>query len=459
MVPHVAQHVYHRGAAVMGSLVQGDTIAPLAGNIRLSSAFRLVPLPDSDEYLLDVDGDAGSPVLDLDAIPGTLSAGKLYGEATLDNLTTEGLSVHSSVDLGFVGGGDPPLIVSATSGLVANLNADKVDGEHGSYYLDRAHHTNTQAFSTVTEFSASNAVNLVFASPGSGGAGPMAIRALVAGDIPVLDAAKITSGIFARAQLPTQVAYEDEANTYTHDQRFNTLLSQGIAPSASVAFLLSLDGALTGTSQSGINADTRFSSAATSLGRAVAVRLRTSAASFTMATGTAIAVMDAVKGTGSTITTLIGLDISNQTQGATNYSIRTGAAQCQFGGLVNIAGALDHDGSTAGFFGVTPAARPAALTQTYATATRTHAARTAVALTDSIAGTVSTTLAAIPDPADTPVTADALRDDLVANVLPKIRNALSSIVDAISKRKADCENTAQFANVLADDLQTLGLEQ
>lgn len=46
---------------------------------------------------------------------------------------------------------------------------------------------------------------------------------------------------------------------------------------------------------------------------------------------------------------------------------------------------------------------------------------------DSIGGTVSGTLAAIPNPADTPASADALRDDLVANVLPTIRNAFSTL--------------------------------
>jgi len=46
-------------------------------------------------------------------------------------------------------------------------------------------------------------------------------------------------------------------------------------------------------------------------------------------------------------------------------------------------------------------------------------------LTDSIGaggGTVDGTLQDLPDPADTPASADALRDDLVANVLPVIRN-------------------------------------
>lgn len=56
-------------------------------------------------------------------------------------------------------------------------------------------------------------------------------------------------------------------------------------------------------------------------------------------------------------------------------------------------------------------------------------------LTDNIGGTVNTTLDAIPDPADSPATADALRDDLVANALPEIRDALSTLashVDAVT---------------------------
>ncbi|MCC6426276.1 MAG: hypothetical protein IT435_05595 [Phycisphaerales bacterium] len=47
---------------------------------------------------------------------------------------------------------------------------------------------------------------------------------------------------------------------------------------------------------------------------------------------------------------------------------------------------------------------------------------TITALTDNSAGTANNTIQAIPDPADSPATADALRDGLVANVLPAIRN-------------------------------------
>jgi hypothetical protein len=67
-----------------------------------------------------------------------------------------------------------------------------------------------------------------------------------------------------------------------------------------------------------------------------------------------------------------------------------------------------------GLWGATPVVQPSGAAQ--------------AALTDSIAGTVADAIAAIPDPADTPLTADALRDDLVTNVLPKIRDALSSLI-------------------------------
>lgn len=61
-----------------------------------------------------------------------------------------------------------------------------------------------------------------------------------------------------------------------------------------------------------------------------------------------------------------------------------------------------------------------------------YQAATVTALTDSIGGSVNATLSAIPDPADSPATADALRDDLVTNALPKVRNALSSIASTVN---------------------------
>jgi hypothetical protein len=120
---------------------------------------------------------------------------------------------------------------------------------------------------------------------------------------------------------------------------------------------------------------------------------------------------------------------------------------------------LQASGRSLGFYGVTPVARPSALTQTYSTADRTHAARTAAALTDNTTGTITTTLAALPNPADAPATADALRDDLVANLIPVLRNALATLTDQVNKIRTDQLDTAQFVNSLVDDLQLLGLEQ
>lgn len=53
-------------------------------------------------------------------------------------------------------------------------------------------------------------------------------------------------------------------------------------------------------------------------------------------------------------------------------------------------------------------------------------------LTDSTAGTPGATLVAMPDPADAPGTPDALRDDLVANTLPPIRNNFASLAAKIN---------------------------
>lgn len=67
------------------------------------------------------------------------------------------------------------------------------------------------------------------------------------------------------------------------------------------------------------------------------------------------------------------------------------------------------------------------------------------ALTDSVGGSQSRTLASIPDPADSPLTADALRDDLVANVLPKIRDAVSGLADFSNDLRTNMRATGEMA--------------
>lgn len=101
---------------------------------------------------------------------------------------------------------------------------------------------------------------------------------------------------------------------------------------------------------------------------------------------------------------------------------------------ITIDGALDHDGSTAGLYGVTPVARPAAYTQTYVTATRTHAAATADAVAETAATNVAPWGYGSQAQADAvPIEINDLRDDLL--------------------------NLKQLVNQVIDDLQALGALQ
>lgn len=91
---------------------------------------------------------------------------------------------------------------------------------------------------------------------------------------------------------------------------------------------------------------------------------------------------------GATIGTQIGLDVELLT-GTTTYAIRTAANRCLFGGEVEIDGALNHDGSTVGFFGVTPAARAAAYNVTNLVTDRSYNANaTTVAELADVLGTL-----------------------------------------------------------------------
>lgn len=108
----------------------------------------------------------------------------------------------------------------------------------------------------------------------------------------------------------------------------------------------------------------------------------------------------------------------------------TGLVTVEAGLLVH--NALRHDGSTAGFFGVTPASRPSALVQTYSTADRTLGAYTANAQGTAYTGATD---------------GEAKLADL---------NALRV---AYENLRAFVEDLAQHHNALVDDLQALGLER
>lgn len=60
------------------------------------------------------------------------------------------------------------------------------------------------------------------------------------------------------------------------------------------------------------------------------------------------------------------------------------------------------------------------------------------ALTSNVGGaTPDGTVGAIPDPADTPASADALRDDLVANTIPAVRDALREVITKVNALAAE----------------------
>jgi len=103
------------------------------------------------------------------------------------------------------------------------------------------------------------------------------------------------------------------------------------------------------------------------------------------------------------------------------------------GAEANVVGALNHDGSTVGFYGVTPAARPSAYTQTYSTADKTHANVTSAAVVTTAA----------------------------TNVAPYgyAQAQADAIPVAINATQADLLDLKQLLNSVIDDLQALGLLQ
>jgi len=67
------------------------------------------------------------------------------------------------------------------------------------------------------------------------------------------------------------------------------------------------------------------------------------------------------------------------------------------------------------------------------------------ALVDNTTGVADNTLAAIPNPADAPATADALRDDIVANDLPAIRNNFADLAAQINAIRTSLRNAGLMA--------------
>jgi hypothetical protein len=115
----------------------------------------------------------------------------------------------------------------------------------------------------------------------------------------------------------------------------------------------------------------------------------------------------------------------------------------------NLLGDINHDGSNIGFFGTAPAAQTAAYTQTYATASRTHANPTGAQL--SITFTTD-------DPAITPDGSVTIADGDTPTV-NELLEYCEELNDQINNLVADVANAKQVLNSVLDDGQTYGLLQ
>jgi hypothetical protein len=98
------------------------------------------------------------------------------------------------------------------------------------------------------------------------------------------------------------------------------------------------------------------------------------------------------------------------------------------------------------FWGAPPIVRPSAYTQTYATADKTHAARTYSTVPDNTGGSVITEL-----PAIAAGTAYAQLD------MVRVRNCISTLNSQINKLTADHLDSAQVLNSLINDLRSAGI--
>jgi len=133
-----------------------------------------------------------------------------------------------------------------------------------------------------------------------------------------------------------------------------------------------------------------------------------------------------------------------QTKMADITVANTVAGTQTFSGTVTLSGALDHDGTTVGFYGVTPTTRPTAYTQTYSTADKTHANPTATALTHSaVGGTADGTLVDC---------TNSYSEAAVEENFKECATAINAII-------VDLADLKQLVNSVIDDLQAIGLLQ
>jgi hypothetical protein len=348
--------------------------------------------------------DGGSiNVYGIQAVHESVDHVTIYGD------TFSGVGIYLLAPIEWAGGDDPFIQLPAAYPMVPNLDAEFVGGHDSAYLLSRANHTGSQPAASISDFAAavastppashthaaadiaSGLLALTRGGTGADGSalaagrflaspaaasGAAVYRAMAESDVPSLNASKIGAGNLAAARLPTgSTAWNLGAGTTLNLQGFfivgESSIALGNSLATSVGFRFTPSGMSGATSQTGMFADPIFPSGATVAGRVHLARLRTAAAAFTMAEGSAYYVQNASLGAGSTVNTQYGLFVEALSGAGSNIAIQTGANPSRFGGEVEIDGSFNHDGSTFGAFNVTPVVRPAPYTQTYSTATRT----------------------------------------------------------------------------------------
>jgi hypothetical protein len=364
---------------------------PITGDVLLRGPVRATPLPAGSQaaYLIDVgavtasDDETGGAValhgstheegggdqLDLDSVAGVLDAGKLFGSALLDEVVAT-VAVKAGVfgaysdptfddfpTVSFEGGvagvafGTGGGAVDARVGRLAagvmgaqlgvlragelgasgqeaaffrnadNLNAGTVDLERGGTGADG---------STL-------AAGLVLASLAVG-VGAASYRSLVETDIPSLPASKIGSGNLAFARLPAGGGTWAVSGTLTIDSQIQPASVNTTGAVTGLALIPSVGGSL-------------------AAGRIVR------RADLGM-------VLYGAAGSSRCVAILNDLGNSVLTVEPGSTTLRTDAKH-YVGGELEIDGALNHDGATAGVFGVAPANRVAARTITNDASNRT----------------------------------------------------------------------------------------
>ena len=133
--------------AEFNSALQSDSFATLANTVTLTNKTLTSPdinTPDIDGGTIDGATIATSDVTvgsgkTLDVSGGTLTTSAAQKEAIMEgagaNIDIGSYSLTAQTLVSDVSTGTAPLTVSSTT-AVSNLNADLLDGQHGSYYLD-----------------------------------------------------------------------------------------------------------------------------------------------------------------------------------------------------------------------------------------------------------------------------------------------------------------------------------